>query len=101
MSQLALVLAVALVTYGTRLGGFLLSEREIPAIAQRFLAYVPVAAFAALVAPGVVTLDSQLVPRLIGASVAAGAVLWLKKLWVGLVVGMAAFWIVAALTHAL
>jgi branched-subunit amino acid transport protein len=99
--QLALALAVGLVTYATRIGGFLIGARKVPLFAQRFLKYVPVAAFTALFAPGVVTLDTQMPARLIGAAAAAVAVLWLKQLWAGLVAGMAVFWVVALLTHAL
>jgi branched-subunit amino acid transport protein len=99
--QLALALAAGLVTYVTRIGGFLLGTRKVPAFAERFLKYVPVAAFTALFVPGAVTLDAQMPARLAGAAVAAVAVLWLRQLWAGLVAGMAVFWLVAVLMHAL
>jgi branched chain amino acid efflux pump len=99
--QIVLALVAGVTTYGTRAAGFLLGERSVPVVVQRFLKYVPVAAFTALVAPGVVTLDAQMPARLAGAAVAAIAVLWLKQLWAGLVAGMAAFWVVALLIHAL
>jgi branched-subunit amino acid transport protein len=99
--QLALALVAGIITYTTRIGGFLLGARKVPLAAQRFLKYVPVAAFTALFAPGVVTLDAQMPARLAGAAAAAVAVLWLRQLWAGLVAGMAVFWLVALLTHAL
>ena len=99
--QIALALVAGAVTYATRIGGFLLGARRVPLVAQRVLTYVPVAAFTALVVPGTVTLDAQMPARLAGAAVAAVAVLWLRQLWAGLIAGMAVFWVVAVLTHAL
>ena len=59
---------------------------------DRFLAYVPVAAFAALIAPDVAHGPGALAPRLLGVLAAAVAVWRLEKLWAGLLLGMAAFW---------
>ena len=113
MSQLGLILALALVTYATRLAGFALAARARPAgaraapvdgdqavpesAATRFLAYVPVAAFAALVVPGLVAGPGQLPARLCGAAVAALAAWRTGRLWAGLAAGMAAFWLARAL----
>jgi branched-subunit amino acid transport protein len=99
IAHLALVLAVAAATYGTRLSGFLLRDRAVPPAVDRFLAYVPVAAFAALLAPGLGLTNGQLLPRLIGAGMAALVVLRTRRLWAGLAVGMALFWFVSALFH--
>ncbi len=101
MSRLELVLVVALATYGTRIAGFMLGRRGIPASLSSFLEYVPVAVFAALVAPDLGLGGSDALPRLIGAGAAALAVLRLRQLWAGLAGGMAAYWLARALLAAL
>lgn len=94
--RLLLVAAIALLTYATRYAGFLLGGlggRTMPPAAERFLAYVPIAAFAALVAPGVAEGPGSLPARVVGVAAAAVVALRFKRLWAGLILGMAAFWI--------
>lgn len=95
--RLGIILAVALLTYATRLAGFAIAGRALPLSVERFLAYVPVAAFAALLVPGVVTGDGETAPRLVASLAAAFAVRRLGTLWAGLSVGMAAYWAARAL----
>ena len=95
MDRLGLILAVAAVTYATRIAGFALAGRTPPAAVARFLAYVPIAAFAALVTPGLGT-GGEPAPRLLAAVAAAIAVLRLGKLWSGLATGMAVYWLTRA-----
>ena len=92
-SYLPLIAVAALITYATRLTGLALGDREVPAVARRFLGYVPIAAFAALVAPGLGGTDDDLVPRLAAAAVAAFVVLRVRRLWACISVGMVVFWI--------
>ena len=118
-SGIVLILAVALVTYATRLAGFLLAARlknrkesedsaggaggprsQARAAFDRFLGYVPVAAFAALIAPGLGFGTPEMLPRLLGAAIAAAVVLRVGHLWAGLAVGMATYWTVSALVLA-
>jgi branched-subunit amino acid transport protein len=99
IAHLVLVLAVAIATYATRLSGFLLRDRVVPPALDAFLDYVPIAAFAALLTPGLGLTNGQLLPRLIGAAVAALVVLRTRQLWAGLAAGMAVFWCVSALFH--
>jgi branched-subunit amino acid transport protein len=102
--RLALVLAVAIVTYLTRLAGFRLrlgsrgpaGETALPAPVERFLAYVPIAAFAALVAPGVAGGGGSLVARLAAVLCAAVVALRLRRLWLSIAAGLAGYWIVEA-----
>jgi branched-subunit amino acid transport protein len=93
LDYLPLIVAAALITYGTRVAGLALGHRSVPAVIQRFLTYVPIAAFAALAAPGLGGRDDELVPRLVAATVAALMVLRLRRLWVCLAVGMTVFWL--------
>ncbi len=87
---LPLILAVAAVTYLTRVAGFGLAGRNVPPLLDRFLRLVPVAAFAALVVPDL-ALAPDPGPRLLAAAVSAGATLLTRRLELGLLAGMAAF----------
>lgn len=92
--NLGLIAAVALATYGTRAAGFALGQRRLPATIDRFLAYVPVAVFAALIAPDLGLGTNQAAARLLGVGASALAVWKTRQLWVGLAAGMAIFWVV-------
>lgn len=96
MERIGLILAVAAVTYLTRVTGFYTGGRTVSGAADRFLAYVPIAAFAALIASGLDGGSADLSPRLVGLGVAAVATLRFRQLWAGIAVGMAGFWITSA-----
>jgi branched-subunit amino acid transport protein len=98
MANIGFILAAALVTYATRIVGFGLGGRELPPALGRFLAYVPVAVFAALIAPDLGLGDAQWAARGLGVVAAAVAAWRTRQLWVGLATGMAAFWLVGLLT---
>jgi branched-subunit amino acid transport protein len=89
--RLALVFTLAVLIYLTRIGGLLLGARQAPPVFGRALHYVPIAAFAALIVPGL-AVPGEMVPRL-AAAVGAGAVaLRVGKLWAALLVGMGLYW---------
>ncbi len=88
-----LILTAGVLTYLTRIGGFALGNRPIPARLEGFLQFVPIAAFAALTAPGLSGTDPELVPRLLGAGLASAAALRFGRLWLCIAVGMAVFWV--------
>ncbi len=90
----ALIAVVGAATYLTRISGFVLGGRSIPRIVDRFLLYVPVAAFASLVTPALGVLGPELVARLAGIAAASIVVLRIGHLWAGLGAGMAAYWAV-------
>ena len=94
---LELIVAVAVVTYLTRISGFLIGRRTLPAELNRFLNYVPVAVFAGLVTTNFNAGQSDMLPRLIGVAAASIAVLRFRQLWIGLFAGMAVYWLVCAL----
>ena len=96
MNYVLLIAGAALVTYLTRVPGFYLGRWSVPEGVARFLNYVPVAAFAALAAPGVGP-GADWLPRLLGAGVAALLMLRFGQLWLCLVGGMLGFWAVALL----
>lgn len=93
MNYFGLILAAAAVTYLTRVTGFYAGRLVIPESISRFLTYVPVAAFAALAAPGVGPGPDWL-PRLAGAALAAAIMVRFGRLWLCLVAGMLGFWAV-------
>lgn len=89
--HLLMIFGLAALTYLTRLSGFLLGSRQAPSGMARALHYVPIAAFAALIVPGLVV-PGELAPRVI-AAVASGLIaLRLGKLWAALLIGMAVYW---------
>jgi len=96
MDKLALILVVALATYATRLAGLTLRGRRIPPLLDRFLAYIPISVFAALIAPNLGVGTGQMAPRLIGVVAAALVVLRVRWMWAGLIAGMAAYWLARA-----
>lgn len=93
IDHLGIILASALVTYGTRYVGFALDQRSFTPGFGRFLAYIPVAVFAALIAPDLGIGTTELPARLLGV-VAASLAVWLtRQLWAGLAAGMIIFWL--------
>jgi branched-subunit amino acid transport protein len=93
-----MIIAMAVATYMTRLAGFTISTTRIPPWAGAFLRYVPIAAFAALVASGLHGDPGSIESRIAGATVAGIMMLWSRRLWIALVGGMTCYWVVGWLT---
>ena len=91
---LPVILGAALLTYATRFAGLGLGKRQPPPFVRRFLGYVPIAAFAAIIAPDLAVGGDETAPRLAGAVIAAVAVYRFGKLWACIAAGMAAYWLV-------
>lgn len=94
--HLLLIAACAVATYLTRIGGFWLADRDLPAPLRRGLPYVPVAAFAAIIAQGV-GVPGQVSLRLVVVAVTMAVMLVWKRVGVAIVAGMAGWWILRAL----
>jgi branched-subunit amino acid transport protein len=97
MERLWFILPIAVLTYLTRIAGFRIGSRELPRALDRFLIYVPVAAFSALAIPGVSEGAGTFPARLIGAALLAVVIYRFGHLWAGLLAGMAGFWLVGVL----
>lgn len=96
MERWLLIAAIAVLTYLTRISGFLIGGRPIPPILDRFLSYVPVAVFAALVVPNVAPSGHNAIAR-IAAVILSGLVAYrVRYLWASIGAGMAIFWLVRA-----
>lgn len=95
MTVLTIVL-MALVTYLPRLAGLSLASFVLPPFWTRFLRFVPIAVFAALVVPALPNADETPI-RLVAATVAAFVFWRVRSLWLGLLVGMVVFWGLRAL----
>ena len=93
MSPLLTIILMAVVTFTPRFLGFLLSGRKVAAFWLRFLHFVPIAVFAALITPSLSGSSGEGSLRFLAAALAALAIWRLKSLWVGIVVGMGAFWL--------
>jgi len=84
------------VTFGSRLAGLTL-HRELPPFWLRFLHFVPIAVFAALVTPSLGGSRGEGGIRVVAAAVAAFAAWRTRQLAVAIAVGMAAFWLLRLL----
>jgi len=80
------------VTFGSRYAG-LARHTDLPDFWIRFLHFVPIAVFAALVTPSLQGNLGEGEIRLLAAIVAALAAWRTRQLWVAIVVGMAVFWL--------
>ena len=98
LGYLPLIGVAALITYGTRVAGLGLGDRQLPPAIGRFLSYVPIAAFAALAVPGFGGNDEELFPRLAAAGAATVVVMLTRRLWACLIVGMTVFWLTKSVT---
>jgi branched-subunit amino acid transport protein len=85
-------LGMLIVTFGSRYAGLML-RGDLPPFWLRFLRFVPVAVFAALVVPQLPGSRGEWLPRLIAAALGGFAVWRARQLWVAVLVGMAAFWL--------
>lgn len=97
MGATEVILAIALATYATRVAGFAFADRPLPPALGRFLAYVPVAVFSALVVLGLGVGTAEAGPRLLALAVAALVAARGGPLWGTLVIGLAAFWLIRLL----
>jgi len=80
------------VTYGSRLTG--LSVRtHLPEFWHRFLHFVPVAVFAALITPSLAGSRGEGGIRIVAAALAALAAWRTRQLGLAIAVGMGAFWL--------
>lgn len=93
MSYLPMIAVIAAATLAARIGGFHLARRTLPPAFDRFLAWVPVAAFAALAVPDIVDGPGTVPGRVLGAIVAAIVVSRAWPYWAALLAGMSVFWI--------
>ena len=91
--MMPLIVAAAVITYLTRITGFYLRADRFPPRFKQFLDDVPIAAFAALAAPGILAGGDETGPRLIAALVAAAFVWKFRTLWICIVTGFAAYWL--------
>jgi branched chain amino acid efflux pump len=80
------------VTFGSRYAGLVL-RTELPDFWARFLHFVPIAVFAALVTPYVEGDLGEGEIRVVACAVAALAAWRSRQLWVAIATGMIVFWL--------
>lgn len=91
--MMPLIIAAAVITYLTRVTGFYLRADRFSPRFKQFLDDVPIAAFAALAAPGVLAGGDENIPRTVAALVAAAFVWKFRTLWVCILTGFIAYWL--------
>lgn len=97
MEFVFLILGMTAVTYGTRLSMiFILGRWSVPQMFMRALVYVPMAAFAAIIVPELVRLDTTgwVIPpaRFVAGVVAILVALITRHVLLTIVVGMGTLW---------
>lgn len=93
MGATLLIAATAVVVYVCRLSGFVLAPLAFPSRTARFLRYVPIAVFSALLSPSL-TGDLTHLPLKLTALAAAGLVVRRNgHIGLAVVVGMGVFWL--------
>jgi branched-subunit amino acid transport protein len=92
MSALPIILGMAGATYVSRLAGLWLSA-SVPPFWMRFLRFVPISVFAAIVVPALPGDRGEEMARLLAAALAAGLSWRFQKLWLGIAAGMAVYWL--------
>jgi branched-subunit amino acid transport protein len=92
MSFWLVVAGMVAVTFGSRLAGLSL-HGELPAFWLRFLHFVPIAVFAALVTPSLEGARGEGELRVAAAAVTAGVAWRTRSLGIALLAGMAVFWL--------
>ena len=97
MSALAIIVGMAVITYATRWVGLRFTALRLPPFWLDFLRFVPVAVFAALVVPSLSGPPGQTPARLLAAAAAALALWRFGRMWLGLLVGLCAFWALRSL----
>lgn len=86
------VAGMVAVTFGSRFAGLAL-KTQLPPFWVRFLHFVPIAVFAALVTPSLAGARGEAGIRLAAAALAALAAWRTRQLWVAIAVGMLVFWL--------
>jgi branched-subunit amino acid transport protein len=103
MDYAILILAMSLVTFSARYSMIaILGRWKVPPDVTRALAYVPVAAFAAIAAPELVLRDGSFAiglanPRLVAGIAAIVVALWSRNVLLTLAAGMGVMWFMQVL----
>ncbi len=97
MNFYLVLLGMVAVTFGSRLLGLFVTA-PLPPFWLRFIRFVPIALFAALVTPSLAGTRGEGLERVIAAAV-CGLLAWrTRQLWIGLFAGMAVFWVLRSVT---
>jgi branched-subunit amino acid transport protein len=91
------VAGMVVVTFGSRLVGLGLRS-QLPSFWGRFLHFVPIAVFAAIVTPSLQGAQGEGEIRLVAAGLAAVAAWRTRQLWAAIAAGMIAFWLLRSVT---
>lgn len=95
MEAYVVILGMALVTYATRALAIFLLSRRLPPALERFLAHIPAAVFAALVAPPLLAPEGALTVGLpAAAAIPAAAVGWrTRQVFPTILAGLGSYWL--------
>lgn len=91
--MMPLILAAAVITYLTRITGFYMRAERFSPRFKQFLDDVPIAAFAALAAPGILSSGDAPAPRIVAVVIGVIFAFKFGKLWICVATGMTAYWV--------
>ncbi len=96
MEDYTVILGMAVVTYATRSLGVFLLARQLPSLLEQVLGYVPVAVFAALLAPPLfLPRGSFALGAETAAAMPAALVAWrTRQVLPTILVGMGSYWLI-------
>jgi branched-subunit amino acid transport protein len=92
LEVLLVFLGMCAVTFGSRYAGLML-RTPLPPFWLRFLRFVPISVFAALIVPAIQGNQGEGTIRVIGAMLAAFVAWRTRQLWLTVLVGFGTFWV--------
>jgi branched-subunit amino acid transport protein len=93
---LLVFLGMCAVTFGSRYAGLML-RAPLPAFWLRFLRFVPISVFAALIIPAIPGDQGEGTIRIVGAVLAAFVAWRTRQLWLTVLVGFGTFWVLKSI----
>ncbi len=96
MQDYTVILGMAAVTYATRALGVFLLARRLPPLLEQLLGYVPVAVFAALLAPPLLLPQGTFALGVEAAAALPAALTawWTRQVLPTILVGMGCYWLI-------
>ena len=91
--MITLIVITAVLVYLCRISGFALTEMATSPRLGRFLHFVPIAVFSALVVPSIISEPTLLVHKVIALATAGLVIRRTRHFGLGIIVGLAGFWL--------
>lgn len=97
MGHMPLILIIAGLTYLTRISGLLTGNWRPSPFVRRALDYIPIAAFTALIVPGLDIGGPEQGSRILAGAMALLLAVTTRQLWLVVLGGLSVYWLVSGL----